>query len=63
VVDQKIYLDIFAFLRDIQTRRRTLAGYFFEREKIVSPFGKGGLRGIYFFVIPAKAGIQGFNNL
>jgi hypothetical protein len=35
MVDQKIYLDIFAFLRDLETWRRTPAGYFREREKII----------------------------
>ena len=38
VVDQKIYLGLFAFLRDLETRRRALAGYFCEREEIDANF-------------------------
>jgi hypothetical protein len=34
VVDQKIYLGIFALLRDLETRWGIVAGYFCEREEV-----------------------------
>ena len=54
MVDQKIYLDIFALLCDLETRWRVAAGYFREQEKIVR---------IYFILSSrTRCGIQGLKN-
>jgi len=46
VVDQKIYLGLFAFLRDLEARRGASSRYFCGGEEIDSPpFAKGELEG------------------
>jgi hypothetical protein len=51
VVDQKIYLDIFAFLRDLETRWRAPVGNFCEREEIELQTKKAPIISRAFYVI------------